>query len=166
MLVAALSDLWKRWLLVATLGAAGAAVAAGFGFTAAKRYEATATLVVQPAAPSDPTLLGIDVLHDTSRRTAAATAARLIEAPEVAEAVRVRLGLPGSRTSILRAVHAHRDASSDAVDVVASDRDPARAAQLANAFVDAFITRRSAGYQSEIASAVRRIQARLRSEKE
>ena len=161
MLVAALSDLWKRWLLVATLGAAGAAVAAGFGFTAAKRYEATATLVVQPAAPSDPTLLGIDVLHDTSRRTAAATAARLIEAPEVAEAVRVRLGLPGSRTSILRAVHAHRDASSDAVDVVASDRDPARAAQLANAFVDAFITRRSAGYQSEIASAVRRIQARL-----
>jgi capsular polysaccharide biosynthesis protein len=160
-LLAALSDLWKRWLLVATFGAAGAAVAAGFGFTAAKRYEATATLVVQPAAPSDPTLLGIDVLHDTSRRTAAATAAHLIEAPEVAEAVRVRLGLPGTRASILRAVDAHPEAHSDAVDVVASDRDPARAAQLANAFVDAFITRRTAGFQSEIASAVSRVQARL-----
>jgi len=160
-LLAALSDLWKRWLLVATFGAAGAAVAAGFGFTAAKRYEATATLVVQPAAPSDPTLLGIDVLHDTSRRTAAATAARLLDAPEVAEAVRVRLGLRGSRASIVRAVHAHPDAHSDAVEVVASDGDPARAAQLANAFVDAFIARRTAGYQSEIASAVRRVQARL-----
>jgi capsular polysaccharide biosynthesis protein len=159
--LAALSDLRKRWLLVATLAAAGAAVAAGFGFTAAKRYQATATFVVQPVAPSDPALLGIDVLHDTSRRTAAATAAHLIEAPEVAEAVRVRLGLRGTRASILHAVHAHPDAHSDAVEVVVTDGDPARAAQLANAFVDAFITRRTAGFQSEIASAVRRVRAQL-----
>jgi capsular polysaccharide biosynthesis protein len=159
--VGALSDLRTRWLLVATLGAAAAGVAAGFAFTAAKRYEATATIVVAPVSPSDPTLLGIDVLHDTQKRTAAATAARLVASPEVAEAVRVRLGVRSTRDELLSHVTAHVAGDSQVVGVTVTDPAPARAAQLANGFVDAFLTARTAGYQSEIQSAVQRVQRDL-----
>jgi capsular polysaccharide biosynthesis protein len=159
--LAALTDLRRRWLLVATLGAVAAGVAAGFSFTAAKRYQATAVFVVAPVSSSDATLLGIDVLHDTNKQTAAATAAHLVAAPQVAEAVRVRLGLRSSREEILRAVSARADSHGDAVDVIATAADPARAAQLANGFVAEFIAARTAGFQSELVSALRRLQATL-----
>ncbi len=157
-----LADLRRRWLLIATLGAVAAGVTAGYSFTAAKRYKSTATMIVSPIPASNATFLGFDVLHESGTKvSAASTAAELIEAPEIAEAVRVRLGVSRSRNSLLDDVDAHRVDRSDVVAVTATDTDPRRAAQLANAFVDALVSARTAGFQSELATAVRKAQQQL-----
>jgi capsular polysaccharide biosynthesis protein len=157
----ALLVLRRRWLLIATLVAAAAAAVAAYSFTAADHYKATATLVVSPVAASDPTFLGIDVLREGRRRTAADTAATLLRSPAVAEAARVRLGLRRSAADLLDDVSTHVIGGSDAVALTATDTSPARAAQIANAFVDAFVSSRTSAFQSEVASTVARLQKRL-----
>jgi capsular polysaccharide biosynthesis protein len=157
----ALSELRRRWLLIVTVTVAAAGAAAAYSFTAPKHYKSSATLVVSPVALSDPTFLGIDVLHDSSRRSAAETAARLLPSAQVAEAVRVRLGLSGTAQSLLEDVSVHVLGDSNVVGVTATTTDAKRAAQVANGFVDAFIGQRSAGFESEVASAVKRLRSRL-----
>jgi capsular polysaccharide biosynthesis protein len=145
------------WLVVVTLTAAGAAAAVGYGLTAPKRYRATAQLLVAPVSVNDPTFMGLDVLRDTGgRRTAAATAAALLRSPQVADEVRAQLGLPRSRDSLLAALHPRVVDSSDVVAVTVQDTSAAGAAQLANAFADALVKHRTAGFQSQLATTIRR----------
>jgi capsular polysaccharide biosynthesis protein len=159
--LSALTELRRRWLLVATVTVAAAGAAAAYSFTAPKHYRATATLVAAPVALSDPTFLGIDVLHDTTKHTAAETAARLLDSPQVAESVRVRLGLSGTAQSLLDDVSVKTLDESNVVAVTATATDPKRAAQIANGFVDAFTTARSAAFESEVASSIKRLRGRL-----
>src|SRR5438445_262549 len=145
------------WLVVVTLTAAGVAAAVGYGLTAPKHYRATAQLLVAPVAVNDPTFMGLDVLRDTGgRRTAAATAAALLRSPQVADQVRAQLGLRRSRDSLLAALHPHVVDSSDVVAVTVEDTSAAGAAQLANAFADALVKQRTAGFQSQLATTIRR----------
>jgi capsular polysaccharide biosynthesis protein len=157
----ALSELKRRWLLILTVTVAAAGAAAAYSFTAPKHYRSQATLVVSPVALSDPTFLGLDVLHDSSRRSAAATAAQLVPSAQVAEAVRVRLGLSGTAQSLLDDVSVRVLVDSNVVGVTATATEPKRAAQVANGFVDAFISQRSAGFESEVASAIKRLRSRV-----
>ena len=144
------------WLLVATLTAAGAAAAAGYGLTAPKRYRATAPILVSPVS-DDATFAGLGLLRDANgRRTAAASAAALVTTPQVADAVRAQLGLDRSSASLLHDVHADVASQSDVVRVTAVAGTGAGAAQLANGFVDALVAQRSASFQSQLASAVSR----------
>src|SRR5260221_4966422 len=145
------------WLAVLTLTAAGLAAAVGYGLTAPKRYRATAQLLVAPVAMNDPTFTGLDVLRDTGgRRTAAADAVALLRSPQVADDVRAGLGLARSRDSLLAALHAHVADSSDVVAVTVEDTSAVGAAQLANAFADALVKQRTAGFQSQLATTIRR----------
>lgn len=145
------------WLVLITLTAAGVAAAVGYDLTAAKRYRATAQLLVSPVSASEPTFTGIDVLRDTGgKRTAAASAAALLRSPQVADAVRAQLGITRSRESLLRALDARVVDGSDVVAVTVEDTSANSAAQLANAFADALINQRSATFQFEVASAIRR----------
>jgi capsular polysaccharide biosynthesis protein len=137
-------------LLAATLTAAGAAAAAGYGLTAPKRYDATAKLLVTPVAASDPTFAGFDLLRDP------ASAAALVRTPEVATAVRTQLGLRRSPSSLLHHVHTQVESGSNVVDVTAEDTGAVSAAQIANAFVDALIAQRTATFQSELSAALAR----------
>ncbi len=144
-------------LVVATLTAAGAAAAAGYALTAPKHYKATAQILVSPVSDRETALTGIDLLRDNGgRRTAAASAAALIERPIVADAVRALLGLKRSRDALLRAVDASVVDRSDVVAVTADDTSSEGAARLANAFVDTVLNQRTATFQSEIDAAVRR----------
>src|SRR5919201_6739029 len=161
-LVPAFSDLRRRWLLVLTAGLVGAAATAAFSFTAQKQYRATATMLVAPVPAGDPTFVGLDVLTDAGgKHAAAATAAHLVATPEVAEAVRVRLGLSRTAPTLLSQVDTHPIGTSSTVAVTAKDSDARRAAQLANAFVDATIAARSAGFQSELISTIHRLQRQV-----
>lgn len=151
------------WLLLATLTAAGAAAAAGYGLTAPKRYRATAAILVSPVAAGDATFAGLGLLRETNdRRAAAASAADLVRTPQVADAVRAQLGLRRSSASLLHDVHASVAAQSDVVHVTGEDATSVGAAQLANAFVDALISQRTASFQSQLASAVRSDEQLLR----
>src|SRR4051812_27273335 len=144
-------------LVVATLTAAGAAAAAGYALTAPKHYEATAQIFVTPVSERETALTGIDLLRDAGgTRTAAASAAALIESPIVADAVRARLGLQRSRDALLRAVDARVVDRSDVVAVTADDTSPGGSARLANAFVDTGGNQRAATFQSEVGAGGRR----------
>lgn len=144
------------WLVVATLVAAGAAAAAGYGLTAPERYSATAQILVAPVPGSDTTFAGIDVLRDTAgRRTAAQSAAVLVRSPQVADAVRTQLGLHLSRSALLDELDTHVVDGSGVVDVTVTDSGAAAAAQIANAFVDALIASRTTTFQSQLASVIR-----------
>lgn len=143
------------WLVALTLTAAGAAAGAGYGLTAPKAYHATAQLLVSPVPADDSTYTGIDVLRDSGgKRTAAASAAALVRAPLVADAVRAQLGLHRSRDELLSAVHAHVADASDVVDVTASDGSAVGAAQLANAFADTLVNQRTASFQRDVDAAI------------
>ena len=148
--------------LVAALTVAGAAAAAGYAFLGTKRYDATAHLIVSPVSPTDPTYFGLGLLRDTSgKRTAAASAAVLLRSPQVADAVRTQLGLPESRDSLLSKVHARVVGASDVVAVTVRDTSAVRAAQLANAFAGALVSQRTASFQSQLATAIRRTQEQI-----
>ena len=150
------------WLLVITLVAAGTAAALGYGLTAPKRYRATAQLLVSPVSVTDPTFNGLDVLRDSGgKQTAAASAAALLRSPQVADEVRADLGLARSRDSLLHALDAHVVDSSDVVGVTIEDTSAAGSAQLANAFADALVKQRTASFQSQLATTIRRDQQLL-----
>jgi len=151
-----------RWLPVAALTVVGAAAAAAFAYSAADRYDATAQLIVSPVSASDPTYLGLGLLRDTGgTRTAAASAAAMLRSPQVADAVRTQLGLTRSRDSLLAALRPHAVPGSDIVDVTVRDTSAVRAAQLANAFAAALVSQRTASFQSQLTSAIRRAQQEL-----
>ncbi len=155
-------SLLGRWLPVVALTAVGAAAAAGFAYTAANRYQATSQLIVSPVSSSDPTYLGLGLLRDTGgKRTAAASAAVMLRSPQVADAVRTELGLTRSRDSLLSALHAHAVGDSDIVDVTVQDTSAVRAAQLANAFASALVSQRTASFQSQLTTAIRRAEEQL-----
>ena len=155
-------SLFGRWLPVVALTAVGAAAAAGYAYTAADRYRATAQLIVSPVSASDPTYLGLGLLRDTGgKRTAAASAAVLLRSAQVADAVRTELGLTRSRDSLLSALHAHAVGSSDIVDVTVEDTSAIHAAQLANAFANAVVSQRTASFQSQLTTAIRRAEQQL-----
>jgi pilus assembly protein FimV len=155
-------SLLGRWLPVVALTAVGAAAAAGYAYTAADRYQATSQLIVSPVSSSDPTYLGLGLLRDTGgKRTAAASAAVMLRSPQVADAVRTELGLTRSRDSLLAALHAHAVGASDIVDVTVQDTSAVRAAQLANAFANALVSQRTASFQSQLTTAIRRTEEEL-----
>ena len=133
------------WLPVITLIAAGAAAAAGYALTAPKHYRATAQLIVSPVPVGRSTFTGIDVLRDSGgKRTAAASAAALVRAPLVADAVRALLGLAALAGLAAHALDAHVVDSSDVVAVTVEDTSASSAAQLANAFADTLVNERAA----------------------
>lgn len=150
-------QLRSPWLAVVTLTAAGAAAAGGYGLTAPKEYRATAQLLVSPVPATDSTYTGIDVLRDSGgKRTAAASAAALVKAPLVADAVRAQLGLHRSRDALLSSLDAHVADSSDVVDVTVEDGSAVGAAQLANAFADTLVNQRTASFDRDVAGAIAR----------
>jgi hypothetical protein len=153
------------WLAIVTLTAAGAAAAAGYGLTAPKRYRATAQLLVTPVPASDSTYTGLDLLRTGGKRTAAASAAALLRSPQVADAVRAQLGLTRSRDSLLNAVDPHVADDSDVVAITVEDTSAAGAAQLANAFADALVQQRTASFQSQLQTTIRRDEELLRTAK-
>ena len=151
-------------LVVVTLAAAGAAAGAGYGLTAPKEYRATAQLLVSPVAATDEIYTGIDVLRDTGgKRTAAASAAALVRAPLVADAVRAQLGLRRSRDELLSSLDTHVVDSSDVVDVTVEDGSAVGAAQIANAFAITLVNQRTASFDRDVAAAIVRDERALSS---
>ena len=155
-------SLLGRWLPVVALTAVGAAAAAGYAYTAADRYQATAQLIVSPVSSSDPTYLGLGLLRDTGgKRTAAASAAVMLRSPQVADAVRTELGLTRSRDPLPPPLHAPGVGATDIADGTAQDTSAVRAAQLANAFANALVSQRTASFQSQLTTAIRRAEEQL-----
>src|SRR5256885_10468769 len=99
----------RRAPAIVALVAVAAGAAAVYSFTATKRYEARAELLVSPLPANDKTFDGFGLPREGG--PAAETAARLVRTPGVAEAVQAQLGVGGS-------VASHRVDGSQLVPVV------------------------------------------------
>jgi uncharacterized protein involved in exopolysaccharide biosynthesis len=143
----------RRAPAIVVLAALAAGAAAVYCFSAEKRYEARALLLVSPLPASDKTFDGFGFPREGG--VAAETVARLVRTPEVAQAVQAQLGVRGS-------VSSRRIEGSQLVAVVGKASSPARAAQIANGYADALVAERTSRFQAMLATVIRRLRARLR----
>ena len=135
---------------------------AAWALTAPTRYVARAQILLTPIATGDHTFDGFSVLRDSADPgRAARTAALLIATPQVAEGVRVQLGLDQSAASLLRNVRVIANPGRNLVTVAASAGSGQRAADIANAFAAQAIAIRTAHFQSELQTAIARARSRL-----
>ena len=75
-----LTALREHWLLILTLVVISVGSAAIVSFTAAKKYEAEAQVLVNPVSEGDATFVGVPVIKESSGLTSGVlTAARLIQ---------------------------------------------------------------------------------------
>ncbi|MGZ4382244.1 MAG: hypothetical protein ACXVZ3_12570 [Gaiellaceae bacterium] len=135
---------------------------AAWALTAPTHYVARAQVLLTPVASGDHTFDGFSVLRESADPgRAARTAALLFATPQVADGVRVQLGLDQSAASLLRSVKVTATPGRNLVTVAASAAGPQRAADLANAFTKQAIAARTAHFQSELQTAIARARSRL-----
>ncbi len=147
-----------RWWPIVGALALGLAAALAYLALAEERYEAEAKLQVVPLAADDRTFTGFALPRGPG---SAETVADHVERPAVVDAAAVRLRLV--RQDVLDALTVSADDSSDVVTLRAEASDPRRAAQLANAVADEFVSERSAVFQGELNRTIAELRDRLRS---
>jgi tyrosine-protein kinase len=155
-----LQALGQHWPFIAASIAITLSAAIVYLTTAERRYEAHADLLVAPVPADDPTFVGLPVMREIGEGRSVLTAARLVETPEVADAVRTRLGV-SSRDELLAAITVAPQEQSNIVTVEASANSPERAAAIANAFAFAVRAERTRVFQAELRDVVARLESRL-----
>ena len=125
-------------------------------------YVARAQIVVTPITASDHTFDGFSLLRESFEPgSAARTAAILVSTPQVADGVRIQLGLDQSAASLLQSVRSTAASGRNVVTVAVSGSNPQRAADIANAFAKQALANRTAHFQSELQTAIASARARL-----
>lgn len=152
----------EHWLLVVALVVLSVGTAAVYSFTAAKRWEAEASLIVTPLSSSDSVFLGTSALREGGAQSnGVLTAARLIQTPEVAQAAGVLLGGRVSASALLGSIEVEPVSQSSLVTIRGKADSAERAARIANAFADAIVANRSKLLQEDIGAAIDRLESRL-----
>ena len=157
-----LTALREHWLLIAVLVAVAVGSAALYSYTATKRYEAEATILVTPIGEGDTTFVGMPVIKESNGLTSGVlTAASLIQTPEIAEGIRRHYNFGLSRGALLGAIDVKPLSQSNIIAVQATAGTAARSAAIANAFATELIRQRSNQFQSAVNGAMARLRARL-----
>ncbi|MDX6423843.1 MAG: hypothetical protein QOI67_1314 [Gaiellaceae bacterium] len=148
---------WKPIVAAVLLG-----LAAGIAYlvVAEDRYAAEAKLLVVARPAGDDTFEGFALPRASGGGSAAETVADLVERPAVVDPVAVQLRL--DREDVLDAVTVHADDESSVVTVRAEAEDPQRAAQIANAVAEEFVSERSGSFQGELNRTIEQLREELR----
>lgn len=135
----------RLWLVLVAV-AVTTAVAIAYVATAEKVYEAEADVLVTPVPSDSDLLVSLGLLRDSSDPLRVVeTASRLITTPDVAELASEKTGLSEDDPERLLAdVSAEPVAESNLVGIIAQASTAEEAADLANAFGEAVIQRRTA----------------------
>ena len=127
----------RRWLLIVLFVVLVAGTALARDLSTDKQYDATSQLLFRSTDPAEGLSGASSGSADPERE--ANTDVELIKLGSIAESVRRRLGLAVSTAQLLEQVRTETGSNSDIVSVIARDRDPERAAAIANAFVAAYV---------------------------
>ena len=148
---------WKPIVAAVLLG-----LAAGIAYlvVAEDRYAAEAKLLVVPRPAGDATFEGFGLPRVSGGGSSAETVADLVERPSVVDPAAVQLRL--DREDVLDAVTVRADDESNVVIVRAEADDPQRAAQIANAVADEFVSERSGAFQGELNRTIAQLREELR----
>jgi capsular exopolysaccharide synthesis family protein len=152
----------EHWLLIAALVVLSVGIAALYSFTAAKRWESEASLIVTPLSSSDTVFLGTSALREGSvQSNSVLTAARLVQTPEVAQAASVLLGGALSPSALLGSVEVEPVSQSSLVTVRGKSDSAEGATRIANAFADAIVASRQKLLQADLTASIDRLETRL-----
>jgi len=152
----------RHWRLVALVTVIAGLVAGFTVYRISQTFQASASVLINPVPAGDSTFLGIGTVVDTGdpARTVQ-TAAALIDTPEAALGAARRLGRGWSEASVNSAVSVTPRGASDVLAVTAQASSGTDAARVANAFANSAIAYRASVVQSQIASTIATLDARL-----
>jgi succinoglycan biosynthesis transport protein ExoP len=137
-LVRALRVLRERWLLIALCGVVAAGAA--FAYVEHKPNQYTATASLQFTTNSLPSqVAGVGGGQSLDPEGEKATNVQLVTTTSVAELVIKELHLKKSSSELLGQVVASDPQNDYVVDIAVTDRDPALAATIANAFAQQYV---------------------------
>jgi succinoglycan biosynthesis transport protein ExoP len=149
----ALAVIRRRWVTVVVATIAVAAVAFVVSLTQSKTYTASASLLFRDPQ-LDQKLFGSSFLSaGTDPGREAATNVKLAALDVVAERVAARMR-PGTTASDVRDVtNVRSEGQSDVASISAEDREPGRAARIANLMAEQFVQYRRMADQSKVREA-------------
>jgi capsular polysaccharide biosynthesis protein len=152
-------SLRQHWPFIALTVMAALLTAFAYTSLAEKRYEAAADILVSPVSNDDAAFTGLPVIRESVESRSVVTVARMLRSPQVADEVRLRLGLEIDRKTLIERVEVRPQEQSNIVTVVAAGETPAEAARIANAFAETLLAQR----KSQFNRALRGVLARLSS---
>jgi tyrosine-protein kinase len=137
------ATLRERWKLILGITALTTLAAIAYVLVVSKTYEAESRIQVSPVSASNDTLQGLGLIEASSDPTRdVQTVSELITTLEVADIARKEIDYPGTADALLATITAEPVAQSNIVAITASAGDPDEAAEIANAFAEAFIKQR------------------------
>lgn len=131
-----------RWPLILLVAGLVTATALAVSLSGDKRYDATVKLLISGQEPINSLLNPSSTGSTNDPERDLNTGVEVIEAGGTAHAVRRVLGLRRSPDDLLDQVEAKASTSSDIVSLTARDRSPTLAADIANAFAEAYVDSR------------------------
>jgi capsular exopolysaccharide synthesis family protein len=128
-------------------------------------YSSQADLQISPIDISDTTYVGVSVFRSISSDPTSnvLTLARYLNTPATAQIVKQRLHLSESPDQLLKSISVQPLSQTNIVSVDASAASPTLARDLADAFVDATIARRTQQVQSDAKAVITRLQQQIAS---
>jgi uncharacterized protein involved in exopolysaccharide biosynthesis len=150
----------RHWFVVVACVVLAVCAAVAITLTSPKMYDSTAKLLLDNSEP-------IDVVQQSTNSRSLDperdlnTWVALVKTNDVAQPVRHQLGLSMSASQLLGEVSASAEGNSNVIAVRVRDRSPARAATIANAFANQYVTFRRDSARSLYGEAARSAEARL-----
>jgi capsular polysaccharide biosynthesis protein/Mrp family chromosome partitioning ATPase len=149
----------QHWMYIVATVVVAIAGAVAYTAVAAKQYEASTDVLVSPVG-SD-TLVGLPLFRVSVFGRSVVTAARLVQSPQVAARVRKSLHLEIPPSAVSRLITVTPQQQSDILTISARSGSPDKAAQIANAFAQAFVAERTARFQHDLRNIVASLSRRL-----
>lgn len=151
-----LQALRRRWLLIAAFVVVAVVAAGVFSYTTAKRYEASADILVSPLSPNDTTFQGFSLVQQTfGDSSPVITAARIMNSPEIRRPAFARLGDAARGASVdIRPL-----GQASIVSVVASAPRATEAATVANRYAEFVVAERTRLFQAELSRRLAKLKA-------
>jgi len=152
----------RHWRLVAVVSLLAALVTGVTVSRIGRSYSTSASVLVTPLPEGSAGFVGIGTVVETGdpARTVQ-TAAALIDTPNAAALAAKALGLPWTTSSVFKAVTVTPEGASDVLSVTASASTPTDAQRVADAFAKSAVAYRAGVVQSQIAAAIKSVEARL-----
>jgi Mrp family chromosome partitioning ATPase/capsular polysaccharide biosynthesis protein len=159
-----LQALRDHWLLIVVLVAAGVSAAAAYSASAAKRYEAEASLLVTPIRAPENAYLSITAFRESSEdptRTVV-TLSRIIHTAQAAQAARTAEDLDLTVGELLGAVRVVPVSQSNLITIKATASNANTAAAIANGFAKGIVDVRTRQFQDEVQATIARLQGQVK----
>lgn len=127
-------------------------------------YNAQADLYISPIDIGDDTYVGVGVFRSISSDPTSnvLTLARYLDTPETAQIVKQKLHLAATPDALLNDISVQPLSQTSIVSVSASAASPGLARNLADAFADATVERRTQQVQSDVRSVIARLEQQIK----